>query len=127
MVHIKAHVLNYFVFPVTAVTNHPPVREAAERVLPRACCACSHQLQGQTRDIGTLTRLRIIGRDRKHGHSVPMVLILMILLFMLVSVAIVNVPADVSAAIFVVGAKVAVVVALLIMQLLFLLPLLLLL
>ena len=38
-----------FVFPFTAVTNPRPVREAAERVLPRACCACSHQLQNPLR------------------------------------------------------------------------------
>ena len=42
-----------FVFPFTAVTNTPPVREAAERVLPRACFSCSYQLQAQTRNMRT--------------------------------------------------------------------------
>ena len=46
MVHIKRLALSYFRFPIfTVVANLRPIWEAAERVLPRACCACSHQLQ----------------------------------------------------------------------------------
>ena len=42
-----------FVFPFTAVTKYRHLWEAAERVLPRAFCDCSHLLQGQMRYIGT--------------------------------------------------------------------------
>ena len=76
--------LSYSFFHFMAVSNHCPLWEAAERVLPRDTCACSHQLQAQAPDMRTLTRLRIIGHGRKHSRSVLRLLI-RILLFKLLS------------------------------------------
>ena len=98
-----------FVLPFTAVTNPRPVREAAERILPRACCACSHQLQNSLR--GLAPNKAGVGHDQHQSVCATVVDADVIAFVIVLSVAIVDVgiaigdsSAVVAVAVVVVGA-----------------------
>ena len=99
-----------------ATTNPRPVREAAERVLPRACCACSHQLQNPLR--GPAPNRAGVAHGQPHSVCDNVVDTDVIAFVIVLSVAIVTIiaatgdtTAVVAVAVVVVGAIVDVVAA----------------